>query len=66
MNGLGNFFGVGNCEVIFYDLDVDFREERGLGGLVILVKGVFDGDYWWEMGVELGERLEGFYGGVIG
>lgn len=66
LNGLGNPLGVGNCEVIPHDLDVDPREERGPGGPVILVKGVLDGDHWWEMGAELGERLEGPHGGVTG
>lgn len=50
LHGLGNPLGIGDCEVISYNLYVHPREERGPSGPVILVKWVFNGDHWWEMG----------------
>ena len=47
LHRLGNPLGVGDCEVIPHNLDVDPREERGPGGPVILVKRILNGHHWW-------------------
>lgn len=50
LHGLGDPLGIGDCEVISYNLYVHPREERAPSGPVILIKRVFNGDHWWEMG----------------
>ena len=54
LHGRGNPFGVGDCEIIPHDLDVDPREERGPGSPVILVKRILNGHHWWGREAESG------------